>query len=66
MAGWSAVDYLASQTNLPASVPAARQRWREINGQQHSYFCGAYWGYGFHEDGVNSALAVCKHFGRGL
>jgi len=24
--------------------------------------CGAYWGYGFHEDGVNSALAVCSEY----
>jgi uncharacterized protein len=29
-------------------------------------FCGAYWGYGFHEDGVNSALAVCRAFGEDL
>jgi len=26
-------------------------------------YCGAYWGNGFHEDGVNSALAVCRSFG---
>jgi predicted NAD/FAD-binding protein len=26
-------------------------------------YCGAWWGAGFHEDGVNSALAVCRHFG---
>ena len=26
-------------------------------------YCGAYWGYGFHEDGVRSALAVCDAFG---
>jgi len=25
-------------------------------------YCGAYWGYGFHEDGVRSALAVCQAF----
>lgn len=36
----------------------AQQRWSEIAGEQHSYFCGAYWGWGFHEDGVNSALRV--------
>jgi uncharacterized protein len=44
----------------------ARKRCNEINGVNRTYFCGAYWGYGFHEDGVNSALEVCKHFGRSL
>ena len=29
-------------------------------------FCGAYWGYGFHEDGVRSALAICRRFGAPL
>jgi uncharacterized protein len=42
---------------------AARKRREEINGQNHTYFCGAYWYYGFHEDGVHSALDVCRHFG---
>jgi predicted NAD/FAD-binding protein len=37
---------------------AAQERWREINGRDRAYFCGAYWGYGFHEDGVRSGLAV--------
>jgi predicted NAD/FAD-binding protein len=45
---------------------AAQQRHGEISGRRRSYFCGAYWGYGFHEDGVNSALAVAKQFGIGL
>jgi predicted NAD/FAD-binding protein len=44
----------------------ARQRHGEINGVNRTFFCGAYWGYGFHEDGVNSALEVCKHFGKTL
>jgi predicted NAD/FAD-binding protein len=44
----------------------ARQRIEEINGVNRTFFCGAYWGYGFHEDGVNSALEVCKHFGKTL
>ncbi len=33
-----------------------------IRGQRSSY-CGAYWGFGFHEDGVRSALAVCEAYG---
>jgi predicted NAD/FAD-binding protein len=41
----------------------ARRRHREISGVNRTSFCGAYWGYGFHEDGVNSALAVCREFG---
>ena len=44
----------------------AQKRRDEINGSNRTWFCGAYWGYGFHEDGVKSALAVCKHFGRQL
>ena len=47
-------------------APEAQQRHDEINGKNRTYFCGAYWGYGFHEDGVNSALAVCKYFGKTL
>ena len=43
-----------------------QKRHDEINGVNRTYFCGAYWGYGFHEDGVNSALAVCRHFGEAL
>ena len=39
---------------------AAQSRQQELNAQSGIYFCGAYWGFGFHEDGVNSALAVCR------
>jgi len=45
---------------------AAQQRWAEVNGVNRTWFCGAYWGYGFHEDGVKSALAVCDKFGKTL
>ena len=34
-------------------------RHREVLNVNRTSFCGAYWGNGFHEDGVNSALAVC-------
>ena len=41
---------------------AAQARQSEINGVNRSYFCGAYWRFGFHEDGVVSALNALKHF----
>ncbi|GGH93244.1 FAD-dependent oxidoreductase [Pseudomonas fluvialis] len=45
---------------------AAQARWEEIHGVQHSYYCGAYWANGFHEDGVVSALRVASAFGEQL
>lgn len=42
---------------------AAQARQREINGPLNTYFCGAYWRNGFHEDGVVSALDALAHFG---
>jgi predicted NAD/FAD-binding protein len=49
----------------PAAV-AAQRRYDEVSGVQRTHYCGAYWGYGFHEDGVNSALRVAERFGRAL
>lgn len=48
------------------SALEAQKRFGDINGRNRTYYCGAYWGYGFHEDGVNSALKVGEHFGRRL
>ena len=45
---------------------AAQHRHSELNGYRRTYYCGAYWGYGFHEDGVQSALRVANCFGIGL
>ncbi|MFM9888726.1 MAG: NAD(P)/FAD-dependent oxidoreductase [Burkholderiales bacterium] len=45
----------------PAGV-AAQARQQEINGPLNTYFCGAYWRYGFHEDGVVSANNALAHF----
>jgi predicted NAD/FAD-binding protein len=39
---------------------AAQQRWQEINGPLNTWYCGAYWHNGFHEDGVVSALRVAN------
>ena len=41
----------------------AQKRKLEISGVNNTYYCGAYWHNGFHEDGVASAIEVCKHFG---
>jgi predicted NAD/FAD-binding protein len=41
----------------------AQQQREQISGHNHSYFCGAYWHNGFHEDGVRSAVEVCRQFG---
>ena len=45
---------------------AAQARWEELLGANHSYFCGAYWANGFHEDGVVSGLRVARAFGEAL
>ena len=39
---------------------AAQRRHAELLCDNRTSFCGAYWGNGFHEDGVNSAIAVCE------
>jgi len=40
----------------------AQERKAEIDGVNRTYFCGAYWRYGFHEDGVVSALSAVERF----
>ena len=51
-------QYQYSHPQFSLDSIKAQQRWAEINGINHSWFCGAYWGNGFHEDGVVSALRV--------
>lgn len=48
----------------PAGV-AAQERHDEISGVRRTHYCGAYWRYGFHEDGVVSALAALRRFEEG-
>jgi predicted NAD/FAD-binding protein len=45
---------------------AAQKRFDEVSGVNRTSYCGAWWGYGFHEDGVRSALRVCARFGKAL
>lgn len=41
----------------------AQGRRPEIDGQRRTHFCGAYWGFGFHEDGLRSAVQVAGRLG---
>jgi predicted NAD/FAD-binding protein len=45
---------------------AAQRGFAEINARNRTHFCGAYWGWGFHEDGVASAVRVAERFGARL
>ena len=45
-------DSMATQSKLP-----------QLNGCKRTYFCGSYFGYGFHEDAVRSGVGVAKAFG---
>ena len=55
------IDY-AHPVFTPAGI-AAQGRWAEISGRRHTHYCGAYWRWGFHEDGVWSALRVAELLG---
>ena len=46
----------------PAALRAQRQLW-SLQGQQRTWFCGAYFGAGFHEDGLQAGLAVAEALG---
>jgi len=44
------------------SLAAQRKLWL-LQGQRNTWFCGAYFGAGFHEDGLQAALAVAEQLG---
>jgi predicted NAD/FAD-binding protein len=69
----SAIDPLRVLRTFQYSHPVyvagraqAQRRHHELIGVNRTSFCGAYWGYGFHEDGVRSALRVAAVFGKAL
>ena len=57
-------SYLYHHPVYTQEAVAAQGRRHEINGVRRTYYCGAYWSYGFHEDGVKSALASVADFRR--
>lgn len=55
-----------SEYQHPHFTPAAlvaQQRLPEMQGRRHSWFCGAWTRYGFHEDGLRSGVAVARALG---
>ncbi len=48
---------------LDGAAIAAQRRWHEVSGVQRTHYCGAYWRYGFHEDGLWSAIRVAQALG---
>ncbi|MGQ8365047.1 NAD(P)/FAD-dependent oxidoreductase [Glaciecola sp. 1036] len=59
-------QYEYAHPQFSPKMVAAQQQRAQICGVQGIHYCGAYWYNGFHEDGVRSALDVCKRFGAHL
>ena len=55
--------YVCEHPQYNAAAFAAQKRMSEIQGRRHTWFCGAWTGYGFHEDGLRSGLAVAEALG---
>jgi predicted NAD/FAD-binding protein len=56
-------QYLFEHPHYNAAAFAAQKRLGEIQGQRHTWFCGAWTGYGFHEDGLRSGLDAAEALG---
>jgi predicted NAD/FAD-binding protein len=51
---------------MDANATRAQVELQALSGARHTYYCGAHMRYGFHEDGLLSALSVAAHFGEEL
>jgi predicted NAD/FAD-binding protein len=55
--------YICEHPQYDAAAFAAQKHLEDIQGKRHTWFCGAWTGYGFHEDGLRSALSVAEALG---
>jgi uncharacterized protein len=55
--------FMCEHPQYNAAAFAAQKRLGEIQGRRRTWFCGAWTGYGFHEDGLRSGLAVAEALG---
>jgi uncharacterized protein len=55
--------YICAHPQFNAQAFAAQKQLDQIQGRRRTWFCGAWTGYGFHEDGLRSALAVAEALG---
>jgi uncharacterized protein len=55
--------YAFAHPQYTADAFSAQKRLPEIQGRRHTWFCGAWTGYGFHEDGLRSGIAVAEALG---
>lgn len=56
-------EFVYDHPQFDTAAIAAQHRIGEIQGGRHTWFCGSYCGYGFHEDGLSSGLAVAEALG---
>ncbi len=55
--------YMCEQPQYDTAAFEAQTRFSDIQGKPHTWFCGAWTGYGFHEDGLRSGLAAAEALG---
>lgn len=56
-------DYSYDHPMLDSNAAAAQKRLWQLQGRHNTWFCGAYFGAGFHEDGLQAGLAVAEQLG---
>ncbi|MDQ7826538.1 MAG: FAD-dependent oxidoreductase [Candidatus Eremiobacteraeota bacterium] len=59
-------EFLYAHPQYDPAAVKAQERHLEISGVDRIHYCGAYWGYGFHEDGARSAVNACSRLGVSL